>query len=160
MVLKSWRSKTNKSYDSLFGRWSCWCDRRDSDPFSGPVSEVTNFLAELHENGFQYNSINTYRSAISSVHWKIEGVSVGQHPTITRPLKGVYHDIHVPPVPRYISTWNVQQVLDYIKALGDSSLLPLRLQSWKTAFLLAITRLSRQQTYPNWIGPGNSIDVY
>ena len=51
--LKSWRSKMNKSYDSLFGRWSHWCDRRGLDPISGPVNEVENFLSELHEDGLQ-----------------------------------------------------------------------------------------------------------
>ena len=42
LVLESWRAKTNKSYDSLFGRWNRWCNERGSDPFSGPVSEVAN----------------------------------------------------------------------------------------------------------------------
>ena len=29
LVLKSWRSKTNKSYDSLFRQWNHWCIERD-----------------------------------------------------------------------------------------------------------------------------------
>ena len=45
LFLKSRRLKTNKSYDSLFDKWHSWCNRRYSDPFSGPVSEVVNFLA-------------------------------------------------------------------------------------------------------------------
>ena len=28
LILKSWRTKTNKSYDSLFGRWNRWCGER------------------------------------------------------------------------------------------------------------------------------------
>ena len=56
------------------------------------MSEIADFLAELHEDGLQYNSINAYRSAISSVHERVEGISVGQHPTIIRLLKGMYHD--------------------------------------------------------------------
>ena len=44
LMLKSWRSNTNKSYDSLFGRWSSWCSERGSDPISGPVTEVLNFF--------------------------------------------------------------------------------------------------------------------
>ena len=51
-ILSSWRTKTNKSYDSLFGRWNCWCTKRDSNPFSGPVSEVANFLATLYQEGY------------------------------------------------------------------------------------------------------------
>ena len=91
LILNSWRTKTNKSYDSLFGRWNRWCTERGSDPFSGPVSEVANFLATLYQEGYQHNSVNAYRSAISSVHEKVDGVPVGQHPIITRLVKGVFN---------------------------------------------------------------------
>ena len=91
LILNSWRTKTNKSYDSLFGRWNRWCTERGSDPFSGPVSEVANFLATLYQEGYQYNSVNAYRSAISSVHEKVDGVPVGQHPIVTRLVKGVFN---------------------------------------------------------------------
>ena len=47
LMLKSWRAKTNKSYCSLFTKWECWCSERGSDPISGPVTEVANFLAYL-----------------------------------------------------------------------------------------------------------------
>ena len=141
LILKSWRSKTNKSYDSLFGRWHRWCTERSSDPFSGPVSEVANFLASLYGAGYQYSSVNAYRSAISSVHDKVDGVDVGQHPIITRLLKGVYNDR--PPLPRYTNTWDVQTVLNYIESLGCSEELSLKLLTYKTVFLLAITRPSR-----------------
>ena len=133
--------KTNKSYDALFGRWHRWCTGQGSDPFSGPVSEVANFLALLYGEGYQYNSVNAYRSAISSVHDKLDGVDVGQHPIITRLLKGVYNDR--PSLPRYSNTWDVQTVLNYIELLGSSEDLPLKLLTYKTAFLLAITRPSR-----------------
>ena len=104
LILKSWRTK--KTYDSLFGRWNRWCVERGSDPFSGPVSAVANFLASLFQDGYQYNSVNAYRSAISSVHEKVDGVPVGQHPVITRLIKGVFNER--PPVPRYCNTWDVQ----------------------------------------------------
>ena len=65
----------------------------------------------------------------------------GKRTRYHRPLKGVYNDRLS--VPRYTSTWNVQQVLDYIETLGDPSSLPLKLLLWKTAFLLALTWPSR-----------------
>ena len=147
LMLKSWRSKTNKSYDSLFKKWHSWCRERSSDPVSGPVTEVAYvyFLASLHKEGYQYNSINSYRSAISSVHEKVDGVSVGQHPTVTRLLKGVFHDR--PPLPRYSSTWNVQLVLDFLGALGKNEDLTLKHLTWKTVMLLALTRPSRSADF-------------
>ena len=138
LMLKSWRTKTNRSYDSLFGKWHRWCSSRGSDPFSGPVKEVVNFLAQ---GGYQYRSLNSYRSAISSVHETVDGYAVGQHPLVTRLMRGIFNDR--PPVPRYSSTWNVQEVLTHIASWGETeSLFPKRL-SWKTAMLLLLTRPSR-----------------
>jgi hypothetical protein len=54
-------------YDSLFGKWVRWCNQRDTNPFSVGINEVVNFLAELFQQGYQYRSLNAYRSAISSV---------------------------------------------------------------------------------------------
>ena len=130
LILESWRTKTNKSYDSLFGRWSRWCGERGSDPFSGPVTEVANFLATLYQEGYQYNSVNAYGSAISSVHEKVEGVVIGQHPIITRLLKGIYNVR--PPLPRYNGTWNVQTALNHLESLGETKNLTLKLLTMKT----------------------------
>ena len=47
---------------------------------SGPVVDNANFLAELHQDGYAYSSLNSHRSAISSVHEHIKGYPVGQHP--------------------------------------------------------------------------------
>ena len=114
LMLKSWHTKTNKSYDSLFGKCHSWCSTRDSDPFSGPVKEVVNFLAHLHKEGYQYRSLNAYRSAISSAHERVDGFTVGQHPLVTRLMNGVFNDR--PPLPRYTCTWNVDTVLSFISS--------------------------------------------
>ena len=141
LLLSSWRAKTNKSYDSLFGKWYSWCHRRHTDPFSGPVTEVANFLAHLFTQGYSYNSLNSYRSAISSVHEKRDGYDVGQHPLVTRLLKGVFNDR--PPLPRYSSTWNVQTVLNYLEQLGPNKAMSWKHLTFKTVMLLALTRPSR-----------------
>ena len=141
LMLKSWRTKTNKSYDSIFGKWYSWCSSRGPDPFSGPIKEVVNFLAYLHKEGYQYRSLNSYRSAISSVHERIDGYTVGQHPLVTRLMKGVFNDR--PPLPKYTCTWNVQSVLLHILSWGSNDSLSVKQLSWKTAMLLALTRPSR-----------------
>ena len=99
---------------------------------------MANFLASLYQDGYQYNSVNAYRSAISSVHEKVDGVPVGQHPITTRLIKGVK-----PLIPRYSNTWDVQRVLNHLECLGQSESLPLKAVTLKTVFLLAITRPSR-----------------
>ena len=141
LVLSSWRDKSTKSYDSSFGRWTRWCDERDKNPISGPISDIANFLAELYEKDYQYRSINAYRSAISSAHDKVDGYSVGQHPTVCRLMKGIFNKR--PPQPRYSFTWDVQKVTSYISAMGDNNALSLKLLSFKLVMLLALTRPSR-----------------
>ena len=105
LLLASWRPKTQSNYDSLFSKWSRWCSQRNRNPIEGPVEDVANFLAELFKEGYLYRSLNSYRSAISALHSKVDGHSIGQHPLITRMLKGVFNER--PPVARYSAFWDV-----------------------------------------------------
>ena len=105
------------------------------------MSEVANFLAELFEKGYQHRSINAYRSAIASAHDRVDGASVGQHPTISRLLTGIANAR--PPQPRYTSTWDVNKVLERIKNMGNNEDLVLKDLTLKTVMLLALTRPSR-----------------
>ena len=111
------------------------------------MSEVVNFLAQLFAEGYKYNSLNCYRSAISSVHETVDGYDVGQHPLVTRLLKGAFNDR--PPLPRYSSTWDVQVVLDYLQSLGLNESLSLKHMTCKTVMLLALTCPSRSVDLSN-----------
>ena len=141
LLLSSWRTKSNKTYDSHFKKWVCWCTEWASDPISGPVGEVENFLADLHNEGYQSSSLNVFRSAISLVHDKVDGVEVGKHPIISWLLKGVLH--LRPLLSWYASTWNVDLVLKYLKGLGPTATLSLKSLIHKLVMLLALTRPSR-----------------
>ena len=123
LLLASWCQKSSHSYDSLFRKWVEWCGQRDSDPVSGPVSEVVNFLAHLYKDGYQYRSLNAYCSAISSMHERVDRYEVGQHPLVSRVMRGAFN--LRPPQPRYEATWDVSTVLRYIESLGPSEVLPL-----------------------------------
>ena len=90
LLLSSWRQKSAQSYDSLCKKWISWCSERNVDPVSGPIEDVVNFLAHLHTQGYHYRSLNSYRSAIASMHTPIDGVSIGQHPLVSRLMKGAF----------------------------------------------------------------------
>ena len=141
LMVASWRDKTNSNYSSSFAKWAGWCHKRGRNPLSGPIADVVNFLADLSTQGYQYQSLNCYRSAISSVHEAVDGVSVGTHPAVARLLKGAFHI--KPPMPRYSSFWDVGTVTSYLQSLGDNESLSLRHLTLKTAMLLALTRPSR-----------------
>ena len=42
------------------------------------------------------------------IHKKLDGLDVGEHPLVSRLMKGVLHDR--PPLPKHTITWNVQTV--------------------------------------------------
>ena len=140
LVLSSWRDKSTRSYNSSFSKWARWCAERERNPISGPISDVANFLADLFEEGYQYRSINVYRSSISTTHDKVDGYSVGQHPTVTRLMRGVFNKR--PPLSKYSYTWDVHKGTSYISNLDDDKVF-LKLLSLKLVMLLALTRPSR-----------------
>ena len=111
------------------------------DSLSGPIEDIVNFLVGLFADGYQYQSLNAYRSAISSAHENIDGVSVGSHPAVARLLKGAFHSRH--PQPRYGSFWDVGIIIQHIRKLGPNKDLSLKQLTMKTVMLLALTRPSR-----------------
>lgn len=98
-------------------------------------------LADLFNKGYLYCSLNAYRSTISSVHEEVDGYEVGQHPLVTRLIKGAFHER--PPQPRYTQTWDVAKVTTYIEALGNNDSLQINVLTTKTVVLMEFTRPSR-----------------
>ena len=147
LLLSSWRPKTQSSYNSAFAKWASWCQQRNRDPTFGPIEDVVNFLSESFDKGFQYRSLNSYRSAISAVHSKVDGYSVGKHPLVSRLLKGAFNER--PPLPRYSSFWNVDTVLGHFRGLGDNGSLSLKTLTLKTVMLMALVRPARSADLAN-----------
>ena len=81
------------------------------------------------------------RSAISSIHLRIDNVEVGQHPLVVRLMKGAFNKR--PPIPKYSTTWSVGSVLNYLRSLGHNSEMSLKDPSQKLATLLALTTSGR-----------------
>ena len=82
--------------------------------FQPTVKDILTFLSDQFDSNLQYRTVNVLRSAISSVHPWIEGKPVGQHPLVTRLMKGIANER--PPKPRYTTTWDVTKVTTYLSA--------------------------------------------
>ena len=136
-MLASWRPKTNTNYGSCFARWTDWCKHRNRDPLKGPVSDIVHFLADLYARGYQYQSLNSYRSAITSAHERVVGMNNGEHPAISRVLKGAYQSR--PPALCYSAFWDVGVVIEYLKTLRHNEWLSLCMLTLKTTMLMALT---------------------
>ena len=121
LILASWRQKTNSNYKSFWRKWEEWCRSRNVHPFSSGISEVLDFIADQFEAGRQYRSLNGYRSAISSCHLPVDWFAVGQHPLVSRLLKGVFN-LH-PAQQKYSHTWEVYKMLNHSKSLGPKLML-------------------------------------
>ena len=141
MLEAGWSKGTNTTYQSAWKRWHGWCSRREINPISCTVQPFLEFLTSLFKEGLRYRTINTIRSAISMTHDHIEGIPMGQHPLVTRLLKGVYNSR--PPQPRYLATWDVDVVIRYFQSLGENETLTLKQLSQKLSLLMALVEASR-----------------
>lgn len=82
------------------------------------MKQIVNFLTYLFEKGYEYKTINSYKSAISSFHPELEGIKVGQTVLIKQLMTGVFNSR--PPIPRYTETWDEDLVLKYIMNLPEN----------------------------------------
>ena len=91
--------------------------------------------------GKQYRTINSLRSAISITHEEVDGARIGQHPLISRFLKGIYNSR--PPAPRYSATWDVDVILTYLSNLPGNEDLSFQLLINEVAMLMALSNADR-----------------
>ena len=141
LLLAGWSGGTNTAYQSGWKRWGSWCQGRKIDPISGRVQPFLDFITSLFQEGLQYGSINTIRSAVSTTHLPIEGAPIGQHPLVKQLFKGVYNSRL--PQPRYLHTWDVSVMLRHTTELGENKDLPLKRLSMKLAMLMTLASASR-----------------
>ena len=116
LILKSWRTGTQKQYRTYLERWRVFCTSRKGNPLCGTITNGIDFLVTQYKRGLTYSSFNTARCALSTVILVPNGSIFGNHPLVTRLMKGVFESR--PTLPRYSSIWNVSTVLDFIKLWG------------------------------------------
>jgi hypothetical protein len=102
---------------------------------------IAEFLTEMFKDGYEYNTINLHRSAISALHDQIHNIPVGQNQLIKEIMTGVFQE--KPPQPRYTDTWDVDIVLNHLASLGSNEGLSDSQLTHKLAMLLALTTASR-----------------
>ena len=143
IILASWRSGTQKQYQTYINKWLNYSCERELDSLHPSLAGVIQFLTALFEKNISYNSLNTPRSALST-NITVDGMSIGNHPLVVRFLKGVFN--LRPPVPRYKGVWDVSNVLRFLKTLSPVSSLSLKNLSLKLVMLLSLVTAQRGQT--------------
>lgn len=143
LLSASWRIGTQKDYSGKFNKFCSWCHSREVNPCSASLTQVADFLTDLFTSGLQYRTIAGYRSMLSAVLQPIGNIPVGQHPYIIRLLKGVFNSR--PPRVKILPEWDLPLVLNMLqkKPFEPLSKASLKLTTFKTIFLIAISTFRR-----------------
>ena len=87
------------------------------------------------QQGLTYSAINTARSALSSYITLENGTCVGQHPLVSRLMKGIFQE--KPPRPKYTGIWDVSIVLSHLRSLSPVDKLSLKKLTLKLVVLIS-----------------------
>ena len=137
------RESSARSYDKLWAVYVHWCSEQQVNPCTAPLNLVLSFLQSLLTKGLAYRTIGVYRSAISKFHDLVDGYQVGQHPKVSKFMKGVFQKN--PPSRSLLPSWDVNVVLSFLEGepfepLSEASLASVTL---KTIFLVALASARR-----------------
>ena len=144
LITRARTAGTRDRYKSSWSRFASWCGERQADPVTSDLRLILSFLGDLFDQGLEYSTINSYRSALSLYHLPVDGMKVGQHPMVSALMTGVSNER--PQVPRHTYVWDVEVVLRYMRGLEENdSLSSLKFMSWKVATLLGLCNVHRSQ---------------
>lgn len=129
-----------KQYSTTYKSWWTFCNRHEQEPILTSIPFIIKFLTEKFESGASFNTVNSYKSALSF----LMGEKVGRDDRIKRFLRGVFR--LRPALPRYTETWNPALVLNHIANLPQNTELNLVTLTKKLVTLLALTTAQRVQT--------------
>lgn len=121
-----------------------YCNRKNISCWKPQIPNILCFLTELYEKGLGYSSINTAKSALSSILGYVDKCSIGQHPLIIKFMKGVSK--LRPPMSRYSVTWDANKVLELFTSWEDNEVLCIKKLSIKLVSLMALTTAQRVQS--------------
>lgn len=137
-------SSTWSNYSSVLKKWELFCKSNNVDMCKPDIDNVLVYLTNLFESGLSYSSINTSKSAISTIVGSTNGVKIGEHDVVKRFMKGVFK--LRPAKPRYECTWDAELVLSVIRSWPINDQLSLKNLTLKVVSLLALATGQRVQT--------------
>ena len=114
ILLRSHRTTTLQAYRPHLEWWERYCIAHRVDPIMPSVGDTLSFLQSLLDlETLKYSALNTARSALSFIIILADNQKFGDHPLVTRFMKGIFN-LH-PPTPRYINVWDPNEVLTVLK---------------------------------------------
>ena len=98
----------------------------------------------LYAQGLGYSTLNTARSALSSILRISDCQNFGSHPLVVRFMKGVFETRK--PKPKYDDIWDASKVLNYLSTLHPVKELSLKDLTLKVLMLLLLVTGQRGQS--------------
>ncbi|XP_043486382.1 uncharacterized protein LOC122513915 [Polistes fuscatus] len=136
------RSPCRKIQHPLAQKMSLMAARlSDINVFHPQENDVICFLTHKFNEGANYSTLNTARSALSLVC----DINIGKNPLVFRLLKGAYN--FKPAKPRYDRIYSFDPILKKLEALSPLNELDLPHLTTKLAVLLALVTAHRQDFY-------------
>jgi len=162
LLFNSCAGSTWKQYESVLKKWSSFCVQYKYNELTPTLSAVLSFLTKLFDSGLSYTSVNTARSALSTLFAPLDGIKIGEHPLVIRLLKGVARSR--PPKPRYDTIWDANCVLNVFLGWAENELLSLKDLTIKLLGLMALISAQRVQTFAviqiNEIHFSNIVEIF
>lgn len=119
LLRASWRPSTLKAYKPAWTRWISWARMNKIPEYKPSGSDLARFLADLHnQEGLSYNTILSYKSAVSTLCDPEATETLSSHPLVKRILKSIAitkPKISKPPV------WDVDLVINYLSRLNPDT---------------------------------------
>ena len=85
LIMKSWSEGTTKQYVPHLRRWFIFCSENGLQPLNVDVSNGAEFLTQyFRKSSCQHSSVNTARSALSSILPEVNGFTFGEQPLTKR----------------------------------------------------------------------------
>ncbi|KAJ1101564.1 hypothetical protein NDU88_006631 [Pleurodeles waltl] len=143
VILAARRPSTKTVYACRWNKFVAWCTNKSVDPLSATRSEVLPFILSLAQQGSALGTLKGYLSAMSAFLRLSDQPSLFKSPIVSRFLKGLTHLF--PPTPFIMPQWDLKLVLTYLMCTPFEPMhnCPLRLLTFKTVFLVAITSARR-----------------
>ena len=89
LIMASWRDGTKKQYSTYIKKWQTFCNQRQISHIQPSVVSVLHFRTLLYQQVLHTVSYITL----------VKGTCVGQHPLVSRLMKGIFQE--KPPRPKY-----------------------------------------------------------
>ncbi len=142
-LLLAWRSGTHRQYDCYLKKWVYYCKSVNINAMNPTINDVLSYMLSCYKSGLGYSGLGTLRSALSKII-KIDGKPLGQHEYVSLFLKAVFQER--PVLSRKGITWEINDMLNYLRSLTPIHDLTLETLTKKTLMLMAILSGQRGQT--------------